>query len=392
MKKILVVHPQLGVIGGAEQVSIRLIGWIADRLDAEVSLLTLAPTKPDELIRSGLPQTVAGNLRHIAVNAPSLPGFSGDRPYLLKLALLHRTARQVSSDYDVCISTYNELDFGKQGVQYIHHPSFADRSTLKELNALARETSLARLPFADHLYRLAVSKIAGDSLEGFRKNITMVNSGFMKKVVEGVYGIEGEVVYPAFLTEDLLQATPDWDGRDFRFVSVGRVARDKNLTTLVDYYALLHREFPQAEFVIAGRSSDHKYEELLLKAAALRGVPLRILKDLPDQDLRSLLKASRFYVHSKINEHFGISIVEAAASGCLTLVHHSGSADEIVRTPRLVFEDGNDLVSKVKTLLDDSIRQRVLAELRSRLDEFTLKGFYSRLDDVVLPQISKMVR
>lgn len=392
MKSILVVHPQFDGIGGAEQVAIRLMDWIAQKLGQEILLLTLFPVRREILIRSGLSESTAEKIRLRAINPPFFLRSSVDKLHLLKLAILHRKAREISVDHDICISTYNELDFGKKSIQYIHHPSFADPSILKALNLLGREIVLARLPFVNHVYRRLVSVISRDSLDGYRKNLTLVNSGFMKKVVKEVYGIDGEVVYPAFLPDDRPQYGDDWGQRETRFVSVARIAPDKNLTTLIDYFSLLHKEFPEYEYVIAGWSSDPEYGNLLVRTAKGKGLSLRILKNLPDKELKSLLTSSKFYVHSKINEHFGISIIQAAASGCLTLVHNSGSAEEIIRTPRLLFENGNDLVSKVKDLLDDSIRRNVLDEIRLRLKEFTLKGFYSKLDEVVLPKIGEMGR
>ena len=43
-----------------------------------------------------------------------------------------------------------------------------------------------------------------------------------------------------------------------------------------------------------------------------------------------LLKRAKIYLHTMIGEHFGISIVEAMALGCLPIVHDSGGMREFV--------------------------------------------------------------
>ena len=46
--------------------------------------------------------------------------------------------------------------------------------------------------------------------------------------------------------------------------------------------------------------------------------------------MRKLLLRCKVYLHPKINEHFGISIVEAMSCGCLPVVHNSGGPREFV--------------------------------------------------------------
>lgn len=391
MKRFLVVHPQFDGIGGAELVSIRIIEWIARTFDEEITLLTLTPVKVERLIRSGMSESALRKIRFISVNPPLFLKNPIDKLQLLKISLVHRRARAIAGGHKVCISTYNELDFGKRGIQYLHHPSFIDPGILRELNMMGRQSPLANLPLARYFYRKLISKVSRDSIDGYKRNITFVNSEFIRDVVERVYGINAEVIYPAFLSGDWFSNEVNWEQRDFKFVSVARIAPDKDILSLIDIYAALQNEFPAAKYVVAGWCSDRTYENLLLKTARMKGVPLEILKNLSDNDLRALLRTAKFYVHSKIKEHFGISIIEAAACGCLTLVHRSGSAEEIVKAPELLFENNRDLAAKVKLLLDNNdTRSKAIISLRSRLDEFTIDGFNSKLNTHLLPSIIEL--
>lgn len=393
MKNVLIVHPQFDVIGGAELVSARIMQWIANTFESDITLLTLIPVKLDFLVTAGMSEETARKIKFEIAGCPQFILNSSGGFHLLKLAFLHSGARKICFNYDICISTYNELDFGKKGIQYIHHPSFADRSLLRDLSILGKLSVLDSIPVANYLYRKLVSIISGEHINGYQRNVTLVNSHFMNHVLQKAYGITGEVVYPAFLSADWCQGAVGWEHREFRFVSIGRISPDKNLLSLIDYYALLYKDFPMADFVIIGRTSDPKYESLVVRSAETRGIPLRILKNLPDQELKALLNSSKFYIHPKVNEHFGIAIVEAAALGCLTMVHHSGAAEEIVKSPQLLFKDGPDLLSKVKCFNNDgAIGARAQSTLLANLAEFTLQRFYSRLDNIVLPVINKMTR
>ena len=43
---------------------------------------------------------------------------------LIKLSLLMRYTRVVSAGYDVLFGVYNETDYGRRGIQYIHYPTY----------------------------------------------------------------------------------------------------------------------------------------------------------------------------------------------------------------------------------------------------------------------------
>jgi glycosyltransferase involved in cell wall biosynthesis len=388
MKNFLVVHPSFDVIGGAEIVALHIIDFLANRVDGKLSLLTLRPVNWTSVF-SRVPLVVpTEKIENPIAKCPSTVLKRKGKLELLKLAYLHRAAKSISAEYDICFSTYNELDFSRPGIQYIHHPSFASRKLLHQLHFLDTTNVLDQVPFANFFYRKVTNVISQDRLSGFRQNFTMVNSNFMKEIVEKTFGIKSEVVYPAFLEDDGTCDRLDWRVRDLRFVTIGRVSPDKQHFRVIKDFALLAREFPEADFVIAGRSVDKQHERFLIKKAGELGVRLRLLTDLSRLELKDLLRTSKFYVHSKINEHFGIAIAEAAAMGCLPLAHDSGASKEIVSSPLLLFKSGAELINKAKVLLnDDEERKKVSVVLETGLRRFKTSAFYSRLDEVLGPHL-----
>jgi alpha-1,2-mannosyltransferase len=54
------------------------------------------------------------------------------------------------------------------------------------------------------------------------------------------------------------------------------------------------------------------------------------LANAPKTELQNILKKAKIYLHTTVGEHFGISIAEAMASGCIPIVPDSGGMKEFV--------------------------------------------------------------
>ena len=60
---------------------------------------------------------------------------------------------------------------------------------------------------------------------------------------------------------------------------------------------------------------------------------------------------SKVYLHTYVNEAFGISIVEAIAAGCVLIVHNSGGPREFV-TEHLRYETTQEAVKAIEKAVD----------------------------------------
>jgi glycosyltransferase involved in cell wall biosynthesis len=256
---------------------------------------------------------------------------------------------------------------------------------LRQYRVLDRASVVDHVPLVEILYKAVIGLISGDRRRGFRRNITAVNSQFMKDFVREVYGIEAHVVYPAFLQREAVGGLP-WEERQLRFVALGRIAPDKGCMTLIDLFAQLSRRFPAAKFMMIGRSADPSYEQRLRDYARAQGVTLALESHAEHTEVRQTLARSMFFLHAKEYEHFGIAILEAIAAGCLTFVHDSGGQTEIVRPAVLRYREPADLVRGVEMLLHDAkLREATAGELRVIAEEFLGRDFGKELERVLLP-------
>ncbi len=383
-KNVLVVHPNLKILGGAELVALRIIALVLQRYGSQVTVLTFEgfdAKKINEYFGLG---RWSGLLGIKTVKPPLVLRIASGKFHTLKIAYLHRIAKRICLDYDLCISTYNEIDFGTTGIQYIHHPNFAGRSFMRNLNIVGLTDIRETVPFLDSLYRLLVRFTARHNNEGIARNITVVNSHFMECIVHSLYGIKPTVVYP-FLHVKQETHNQSWDQRKFQFLSVGRISPEKNLLELLSTFETIARQYPNAKFIILGRMDSQQYLNNLQSAAEkIKNVNIEILPDATDEKRSQLYAESKFYIHPKPYEHFGISVLEAASAGCLTFVHDSGGMIEIITSDVLRFKNVSELIYKLTRLIDDAtLRNDSLDKLKSSVNNFTIENFDRGIESAI---------
>ncbi|HEX9239881.1 MAG TPA: glycosyltransferase, partial [Candidatus Bathyarchaeia archaeon] len=94
-------------------------------------------------------------------------------------------------------------------------------------------------------------------------------------------------------------------------ITIGRLVPEKRLGLFVD----LARMVPKTKFVAVGSPSDRTstyYERVRQEAPGNVSFVLSPLRKVKD-----VLGRAMAYVHCAENEHFGITIVEAMAAGCV---------------------------------------------------------------------------
>jgi glycosyltransferase involved in cell wall biosynthesis len=175
------------------------------------------------------------------------------------------------------------------------------------------------------------------------------NSFFTQKYVKTIWGLDAEVVYPPIHC-DLYESSNGFEDRDYDVVMLGRLHPDKYASVLP---AL-------KEFKLAVVGSAYGYEKDLPNFVTL-------YKDATWQEVVNVLSRSKVYVHAKgfgeyeentksLPEHFGQTIVEAMASGCVPVVPPVGGPMEIVGEDEQYgfwFKDTDDLTRTIKLILDD---------------------------------------
>src|SRR2546430_11402919 len=88
---------------------------------------------------------------------------------------------------------------------------------------------------------------------------------------------------------------------------------------------------PTYEFYVCGTLADFEYYEYLRRTVSDRKLAnVHLEANIRSESLVKLLASAKIYLHTRVDEGFGISIVEAMAAGCLPIVHESGGPPFLV--------------------------------------------------------------
>ncbi|MFA6005479.1 MAG: glycosyltransferase family 4 protein [Patescibacteria group bacterium] len=152
-----------------------------------------------------------------------------------------------------------------------------------------------------------------------------------------------------------------------------------------------HKEFREYSLILAGscRPEDHKYLESLKKLSQDNS-KIQIFENISFAELKELYAKSTFYWHAagygenellepEKMEHFGISIIESMAAGCVPLAYNGGGPKEIILhgNSGYLYDKKTELVTYTKKLISDPKLRTMFAEksvLRAR-EKYSFKVF-----------------
>jgi glycosyltransferase involved in cell wall biosynthesis len=175
------------------------------------------------------------------------------------------------------------------------------------------------------------------------------NSLFTQRHVKMMWNLDADVVYPP-LHCDLYRNSNGFEEREYDVVMFARLHPDKFESVLPFL----------KDFKVAVVGSAYGYEKDLPEFVTL-------YKDATWQEAVSILARSKVYIHAKgfgeydqnrksLPEHFGQTIVEAMASGCVPVVPSVGGPLEIVGEQEQYgfwFKDIGGLIRTIKEILEN---------------------------------------
>lgn len=378
--RVLISHYSFATIGGAERVSLNIARTLLEQFGWDITIACFDPPDANKLLRVAGIDHDPGIIFH-GVRPPL-----GNRLQLFKMAHLHRYCRSIAPKYDICISTYNEQDFGKRAIQYIHHPIFESRSILRKYHIIPKVNLIDHVPVLEKIYYALLDLYSGADRSARRRNLTLTNSHFMADVLTECGYEKPEVLYPGFLDESRMN---DDDStiitRAHRIFSLGRIEADKHTLELIPLFAALHRADPTLEMVICGLTGSRSYLNSLTELIKEYDIPISLMLDKNRNEVEKLISDSEYYINPKPFEHFGIATVEAMASGCIPLLHNSGGNRELAGNhPDLLYDSTDQLVSNfLKINQNANLKRSLRTSLMNSLYPYTGKAFYHRFHEII---------
>jgi glycosyltransferase involved in cell wall biosynthesis len=378
MKRVLLVQPSLQPPGGGNGVA----AWVLQALVAthRVTVLSWTPVEIEPINRFFGTHLRPGDFDTIEV--PRAWRLVADRlptpSTLIKLSLLMRYTRRVSDPFDVLFGVYNETDYGRRGIQYVHYPTYLRPRPKVDLRWY--HPPAAGL----NLYYALADRIAGFSLDRMKANLTLVNSDWTGGHVAKFLGIPTRTLYPPVI--DPAPGVP-WSGRRNGFLAVGRISPEKEYERVMKILARVRERVPDLTLTVIGTRDRHarRYFRTLTSLAASLGSWIDFRDNLTRDEVRALMASHRYGIHGMREEHFGMAPAEMARAGAIVWVPRGGGQMEIVgREPALMYESDEDAVEKISRTMASASEQQRLRDLLAAIGErFSTTAFMAEVRSIV---------
>lgn len=376
--KIAIIHPSLIVGGGSEANPL----WILETLkkDYDVSLITIGKVNLNRLN-----ECYGTNLKPDEIKIISIP-----IPYLFRKRFdalrgyrFSRFCRKVAYKFDLMISTYNTMDFGRRGIQCIADFSFDDKlrrafhPSLRGISALLYQDSPLR-----RAYLKLSETLAGSSADGWKRNLTIANSHWSGKIMKEVHGIETITIYPPVASE-----FPDipWEKREDGFVCLARLVPEKRIDRIIEIMGKVRGRGWDIHLHILGRSDDSTYARSLKQLCEKNSDWVSLDGLVVGHKKLEFIAQHKYSISGRENEPFGIAVAEAARAGCIVWVPNGGGQMEIVNHPALIYNSVDDAVYKIEKVLNDNALQIELRKhLKKQAEKFSTENFMAEIREVVV--------
>jgi glycosyltransferase involved in cell wall biosynthesis/GT2 family glycosyltransferase len=376
-KRIAIVHPQFREGGGSEAAPL----WAIEALkrDYDITIITMGKLNLNRFNMAYGTNIARGEIRLIEI---PIPLFCGSRFDAVRGYRLARYCKRVAKDYDLMMSTYNVMDFGVKGIQFIADFSFDDK--------LRRSFDESKAKFGGLLYKNSVLRslylyfaqiIAGITEEGRKQNITVTNSDWSGRIMKQAYGIETQTIYPP-VSGDF----PDiaWNARENGFVCIGRLTPEKRIDKLIEIASKVRQRGYDVHLHIVGNLSESEYVRKLNKLAEENSSWLFMEGGKFGEEKMDFLARHKYGIHGRDKEPFGIAVAEMVKAGCVTFVPADGGQTEIVGHEALFYKDVGDAVDKIARVLEDRrLSQELFEHLDKQGESFSVKRFKDEIKKLV---------
>ncbi|KAB2809778.1 glycosyltransferase [Phaeocystidibacter luteus] len=301
-------------------------------------------------------------------------------PFEWNIVLFNSQINRRVAGYDLIVNSNNTsfgLSRGLNIISYVHFPrKYRMRSSDRSIHFPGRRKSLfdfANDPFKFFSWLYRFDKRLSD------KDYQICNSQFTADALKSMYNREADaIIYPPV---DVEIESRQKEARSI--VSLGRFSPDKRQLEQV----LMMRELPDYKLYLVGFSDNQAYFERCQKAKEEFGLDnVVLMPNATVQERDDILNSSQFFLHTLVNEPFGITAVQGIAKGCIPLVHDSGGQVEVVPMCELRYSS----LEEVPTLLQEVAKldlSEAIAELQQNLHRFSSAEFRAAFKVVVLDKL-----
>jgi glycosyltransferase involved in cell wall biosynthesis len=251
-------------------------------------------------------------------------------------------------NYDITINTHGDtLPYyhcsllKNNAVTYCHFPSakyHIDSENLEYLRDIrvAGFTQIYDIDYPKNKQNVRrYFKYLRNKYDNLMKNtLVLTNSEYTRKAILNAFSVDAKILYPPVDVDIFRGAALDSNQREDMIIVISRIAPDKQIENAIEVARIMRSRGIGKGMIIAGNLHlyDHQYYQELKNMIADYDLPdyVSLQTNISFNQLLQLMQLAKVYFHPRIDEHFGISIVEAMASGLLPVVSNIGGHTEFV--------------------------------------------------------------
>jgi glycosyltransferase involved in cell wall biosynthesis len=385
-RSVAIVHLAEEWLGGGEAVALASVEALKDEFDVTL----IGVTRPDLNRMNSLFGTRLGwaDVRWRPVPpTPGLLRLFSDGGFVQGVLHPLRFCRSVAPEYDLMLSTFNDMDLGKPAIQYCHHPGMAMAFQPEIVRRMIDgETTLPRFFHSRCRLHRAIAAASGYRERRVRRNVTLANSSWTARIMEQAYDRAVDVVYPPVAE---IPGPLPWEERENGFLCVGRCVRTKRIHVMIEILERVRALGFDVHLHVVSSHAAPDYLAQLRPSLQAHAAWVHLEWDLPQERVFQLLSRHRYGIHAMENEHFGIAVAEMVKAGMIPFVPDSGGQVEIVDEPRLTYADVEDAAAKIGALLGNPDLQRgVLKHLTGQSARFSRERFAAKLQASVARRLA----
>lgn len=364
--------------------------WTIQALQSQGALVTFVTSSEFDPTRFNRVYGTSVDPENLNVRrAPRLPGVTnGTRLALLQGGVFQSYCRKIAPEFDLCVSAYNLVDFGRPGIQLIGDYTWSE--TLRR----AIDPDANRLPrHRDHLVRRLY--LSGcDLIRGHRQmpvasrgDLVLANSDWTRDILatESVGLPDCPVLFPPVMYLSNVSAGSENPRTPLSFACLGRISPEKRIESAIRILARVRESGQPVTLSIAGSADDAAYGNEITKLAS-KHAPWVKLTGFLDSEMRNhLLASTSFGIHTRPAEAFGIAVAEMAGFGCIPFVPDMGGPAEIVENPLLRFRSEDEAVEKILAVLahpesHEELRRDLAASMSRFRPECYMEAFLDHVE------------
>src|SRR5918992_404203 len=315
-------------------------------------------------------------------------------------------------NYDFTVNTHGDTlpyyhrSFSKNNaVTYCHFPSaryHIDSENLEYLRDI-RVTGFRQIDKMDYseknvarIFDLETEqkikryfKFLRDRYENLMKNtLVLTNSEYTRKAISNAFNIDAKILYPPVDVETFQEIALKTNQRDNMVLVISRIAPDKQIENAIEVARIMRGRGIRKIMTIAGNLHyyDHQYYQQMKNMIADYDLSdyVSLQTNISLSKLIQLMQLAKVYFHPRIDEHFGISIVEAMASGLVPVVSNIGGHTEFV-PPRYHFHTLGHAADLIALALEatNSERRAISSSTNKFSNENYVNSFHRILSELL---------